>query len=494
MKTYDQRQTTILIGKIRREIKVKRKVEELYSLLSEKVEKIRGANEEEVEKINQELLLLGEKIEEAQTELTDKIDEVIADKTKDETLINLIKEAKSETNNQIVSLNNALNDFKNKSLSKEQIDKVVKLNISEIPEHAPYDDTELKEKIEDVRTSIPLIPKQKETDLSGYVTKTELVKSTEKRDNVWKDQLLKGTRRVGSGAWGGSEKPFYTKTQVDSLITGENIWDTASDAIYPTLMDYKVGIGTRTPVGQLSIASTTSGSYPFVITSSNSIQSVYIYEGTDYNPYYIMKDRDDIGRVLLHTDGDSYIEGNVGIGYNSPVSKLHVGNSTNYALFSTTGDLTFEGTGGLAFGSCGGNHIALTIADANAVQNTWYNCSDSTITDGELHLVTHNGGGLLTVEREGKYLATYSLCFEDDAANDHVEVGFELDGGSSAETLGQSHLENKFASEQEHVGSSTVLDLAAGSTIELTIRHIDAGTPDITVHNINLNLIQIGGR
>lgn len=142
------------------------------------------------------------------------------------------------------------------------------------------------------------------------------------------------------------------------------------------------------------------------------------------------------------------------------------------------------------FGSCYGNHIAWV--QANAVQNTWYNISDADMNDGQLHDVAHDGNGLLTITEPGQYLVNYSVCFEDTIANDHIEVGIEVSGSGAAEADGQCHLENKFANEGEHAGSSCILDLAYNATVEACIRTVDAGTPDITVTAVNIAVTRIG--
>lgn len=160
--------------------------------------------------------------------------------------------------------------------------------------------------------------------------------------------------------------------------------------------------------------------------------------------------------------------------------------------FNVPGDLVFVGAGkGLVYGSCYGNHIAWT--QAAAVQNTWYNISDADMVDGLLNKVTHDGDGKLTVTEAGVYKTSYSVCFEDDVANDHIEVGIEVSGSGSANAAGQAHVENKFANEEEHLGSSCILDLADNATVEVAIRTTDAGTPTITIHAVNLVVFQIGG-
>lgn len=169
---------------------------------------------------------------------------------------------------------------------------------------------------------------------------------------------------------------------------------------------------------------------------------------------------------------------------------LYSGGATNY-IKQIDGDMVFVGAAGLSFGSCYGNHIGWS--QANAVQNTWYNISDSDMADGNLHNVAHDGNGKLTVTNAGMYRVSWGCCFEDNAANDHVEVGIEISGSGSANAAGQGHLENKFANEEEHLSSSAVLDLAANATVEVAIRTIDAGTPTISVDAVNIAISQLGG-
>ena len=170
---------------------------------------------------------------------------------------------------------------------------------------------------------------------------------------------------------------------------------------------------------------------------------------------------------------------------------LKVGVAANHTEIKPDGDLIFVGTAGLPYGSCYGNHIGWS--QANAVQNTWYNVSDVDMNDGQLHRVTHDGSGKLTVTDPGRYLISWSCCFEDNVANDHIEVGVEINGGGSAEAAGQGHLENKFASEEEHLSSSCIFDLADNATIEVAIRTTDAGTPTISIQAINITCTHIGG-
>lgn len=166
-------------------------------------------------------------------------------------------------------------------------------------------------------------------------------------------------------------------------------------------------------------------------------------------------------------------------------------------VIDKNGMMTFGGDGnaaddsGLPYGSFYGNHIGWS--QANAVQNTWYNISDADISDGELMNVEHDGNGKLGIATAGRYLINYSVCFEDDVANDHIETGIEVSGSGSAVSPGQGHSENKFASEEEHLSGTLILDLAVEDTLEIAIRTTDNNTPTISVQSVNMTVVLIGG-
>ena len=158
---------------------------------------------------------------------------------------------------------------------------------------------------------------------------------------------------------------------------------------------------------------------------------------------------------------------------------------------SVIGDWVFTVAGaGLPYGSCYGNHIGWS--QAAAAQNTWYNISDADMADGQLNLFTHDGSGKLTATKAGVYLINYNITFEDTVANNHIEVGIEIDSSGTANAAGISHSENKFVSEEEALSGTCILALTAGQTIELSIQTTDATTPDISVQDINLTAVMVG--
>jgi hypothetical protein len=142
----------------------------------------------------------------------------------------------------------------------------------------------------------------------------------------------------------------------------------------------------------------------------------------------------------------------------------------------------------LPFGSCYGNEIAWT--QASAAQNTWYEISDTDMTDGQLNLVTHDGSGKLTVLKAGMYLINYSMTLSVGSANKHIVTAISVSGTENA--AGQTHYETHAINEEAPLGGTAILTLAANATIEISIETTDTGTPDITVEHLNITLVQIG--
>ncbi len=153
-------------------------------------------------------------------------------------------------------------------------------------------------------------------------------------------------------------------------------------------------------------------------------------------------------------------------------------------------DTIFIGSGiGLPYGAFHGDHIAFTQVDM--VVDTWYNISDGDITDGPLNNISHNGGGVLTAFEAGVYFIVYTVAYEIDAANKHIEFGLSINGGDPANA--SVHTTSKFANQEQSNTGNMLLTLTAGQNIGVAVQTIDGGIPDIIVDNIHLTMIQIGG-
>ena len=155
-------------------------------------------------------------------------------------------------------------------------------------------------------------------------------------------------------------------------------------------------------------------------------------------------------------------------------------------------DLVFINGGGLPFGSMYGDAIAYNLAGGATGAGTWYQIDDAGCVDGKLHNVTHDGEGKLTVTYAGHYLVTSMVALESNAADDHIETGIEVNTSGTAVAGCHGHLQTKFGGEEEAITTVTILDLAAGDTLEVSARSTDGGSV-ITVDHVSLNCVMIGG-
>lgn len=167
----------------------------------------------------------------------------------------------------------------------------------------------------------------------------------------------------------------------------------------------------------------------------------------------------------------------------------YVGGATNRLKIDSSGKVIFIGTAGLVFGSCRGMEIGWI--QANAVQNTWYDILDADFVDEQLHGITHDGNGKLTVTEPGMYAADWTGSFEADAANVHIQITFSINGTEG--DLGMNHIETVAISREFPCSGTTFLDLADNDTVNVSIRTTDAGTPDLVVDHLTIRLFQVGG-
>lgn len=203
-----------------------------------------------------------------------------------------------------------------------------------------------------------------------------------------------------------------------------------------------------------------------------------------------------ITRIYIKPDGK------IGVNFNNPAVRFQVAGDarfgdtgTNYLTIGTTGKTYWTGSNaGLPYGYCYGDHLNWT--QNNAEQNTWYpigNGADSDMISGLLNLTTHNAG-LITVTKAGIYMVGFNISHEENAANVHMEFGVEVNGVDPAADSPHIHTTSKFSNqEQGNAAIPVPIALAAGETIQVSIRTIDTGTPNFKVDNIHLSCVQVGG-
>lgn len=203
-----------------------------------------------------------------------------------------------------------------------------------------------------------------------------------------------------------------------------------------------------------------------------------------------------ITRIYIKPDGK------IGVNFNNPAVRFQVAGDarfgdtgTNYLTIGTTGKTYWVGSNaGLPYGYCYGDHLNWT--QNNAEQNTWYpigNGADSDMISGLLNLTTHNAG-LITVEKAGIYIVGFNISHEENAANVHMEFGVEVNGADPAADSPHIHTTSKFPNqEQGNAAIPVPIALAAGETIQASIRTIDTGTPNFKIDNVHLSCVQVGG-
>ena len=276
---------------------------------------------------------------------------------------------------------------------------------------------------------------------------------------------------ASSSVWGAEIENTHSSNKNILILKG-----TASiAAAHPTISYGNAGFGTQ----QKTNTANNSANFTFYTANGNDAGSIIcrMVQHTNNQPKGDVVIATANGSVTLNpilscmSNGDIYFGSGIA-GYDQKIifdgetndGILYWKEDEDYFEFEDAvvgdNDLFFIGDGsGLPYGSCWGNEIAWT--QANAAQNTWYNISDTDMTDGQLNLVTHDGDGKLTVTKAGRYLINYSLSIETSVANTHLESGIEITGSGSAENAGRNHVEAGRANAQYACSGTAILDLAA---------------------------------
>ena len=171
------------------------------------------------------------------------------------------------------------------------------------------------------------------------------------------------------------------------------------------------------------------------------------------------------------------------LGYESDTRKLKIGDGTSdWNTLPYWHDI-------LPYGDCYGHEIAWV--QASAAQNTWYEISHAGFTDGAFVEVSHDGNGKLTIGTAGKYLVSYSVAVQTSVANKHIETAISVNG--TEQNNGAMHFTIPAANAAMPMAGQAILDLAAGDTVQVSVRTTDSGTPSIQVDHVNLTVLWIGG-
>ncbi len=176
----------------------------------------------------------------------------------------------------------------------------------------------------------------------------------------------------------------------------------------------------------------------------------------------------------------------------SGVTALDIGSLTNYVEVSTTGDVVFVGTSGLAFGEIYAHSAAADIT--SVAQNDWDQIT-AFDTDGLSNNATpDHTNDHITITKAGKYLVTFHWC-GSSAAVPHIWA-FHIAKNNNGVTFNNvvSHVTNPVGGRNYSVSATGIIDLAVDDTVELWVKRVSAGANIVlTTDNCLISLTQIGG-
>jgi hypothetical protein len=176
------------------------------------------------------------------------------------------------------------------------------------------------------------------------------------------------------------------------------------------------------------------------------------------------------------------------------VSDLGDGGTTNYTEVGATGDMTFVGSSGLNFAQIYEEDGSSTLV--LAAQDTFYQIISFSANGESNIMVPDHTNDHITVTNTGKYLATIDISFSQTTVAS-IEYDFHIQKNNGATDFPQisAHRDTSGSSVIGNCGSTGIISLTAGDTVELWVERLTGGATSrtITLPQVSMNLIQIGG-
>ena len=169
--------------------------------------------------------------------------------------------------------------------------------------------------------------------------------------------------------------------------------------------------------------------------------------------------------------------------------KVSANDTTNYTQFEADGDLIFVGTAGLPYGDLyvHGNTTGQTISTATLTQVTTFD------TAGESNLTTPNHTtDDITISKAGRYLITMSSSFSGDPNVTWLGGVYKNNGATQLSNL-QTKRKLGAGGDVGSVSISGIVSLSANDTIEVWFQHAEGVDKSITVAELTLSVVMVGG-
>lgn len=164
---------------------------------------------------------------------------------------------------------------------------------------------------------------------------------------------------------------------------------------------------------------------------------------------------------------------------------------TNYVEVDKAGDVVFVGGAGLAFGEiCAkDNATPMTLNSAAKVQVTIFDVDGVSNNMTPDHTNDH-----ITVTKAGMYLCTVSMAVENGAGASHkVDASVWKNNGATEFINTHTHRDLAAGSDVGSMSLSGIIDLAVNDTIEVWLDTDRGSDSAVTVEDITLSLVMVGG-
>ena len=320
-----------------------------------------------------------------------------------------------------------------------------------------------------------------------------------------KGLIVDGVYSIGQNLLTNSNVVFASTTCGTIQISGNQILATSGDMVIQAVgNDISFSDNNLTTTGSVSCNAVTVNT-----VSQNTRAALYLDGPTNRVADVLFRSAGDTYWILRQTvvalGNNFFLERHTGTGENivdSPIevnfttglvtlaTGVAIGDGTNDTLISSTGDLTFTGTAGLAFGEIyARDNTTTTSTSTTKTQILIFD------TDGVSNNMTpDHAQDHITVVKAGMYKIDASISIKNSSGSAHV-ISVEMYKNNGTGVFNNIHAGRTLGTGTD-VGNLTMSgigDLAVDDTIEFWITSDSGAARTVTVEDINFCALQIGG-